>query len=648
MRNYWSSRLSDVVVVLLLVVHAALAQFSKPDSLMPAPDKTVGSYMFPIQPGKTAMLTGTMGELRSSHFHGGLDINTVTIGYAVRCANDGYIANVRMSTSGYGNSIIVRHRDGNATLYAHLDKFLGPVADHVRSERYKRKQSEIDLDFAPNQFPVERGDTLALSGNTGSSGGPHLHFELRDSNNEALNPMTLGFEEIQDHVAPVVQRVALRTLDADARINDEFGRFEFHAPRKGKNYVFMHPILASGRIGIEIQATDRSENSTFKFGINLIEVFANGAKVFSQHIDRINFQNTRNILAVMDYPTLETRGARFNKLYVDDGNSLPYYEGSETQGIHVTDQDVNVEIVLNDFHGNKSTISLTLKPSPSTAEAIFLEKSRLPYFAEMRGHTLMFSSDFCVPLDTESGIDRVDVFSKGNSYSPSPAYTGKTRSVYLLNLDNGLPDSIVTCNGTWISGLRVRVPSGIDYKYFGDLMEVEFPKSSIYDTLYLNTSYDSTSIESFVIGKQTVPLHTPVRITLKPLKKYVVTKNLGVYRQEGADDFTYLGGNWKNGKVSFNSLALGKFAIMRDTVPPSITPISLNGAVARLRSRDWLSGISYFEASIDGRWLLMNYDYKTGVLYSERLDRSKPLKGDFELKVVDQAGNETVFKSRIP
>ena len=60
-----------------------------------------------------------------------------------------------------------------------------------------------------------------------------------------------------------------------------------------------------------------------------------------------------------------------------------------------------------------------------------------------------------------------------------------------------------------------------------------------------------------------------------------------------------------------------------------------------------MSGISYYEASINGQWLLMTYDYKSGILQSDRLDLKKPLKGDFELKVVDRAGNERIFKQKI-
>jgi hypothetical protein len=188
------------------------------------------------------------------------------------------------------------------------------------------------------------------------------------------------------------------------------------------------------------------------------------------------------------------------------------------------------------------------------------------------------------------------------------------------------------------------------YKYYSDLIDVEFPARSLYDTLFLATAYDSTFREVFTVGNRTTPLSQSVHIQLKPLKTYSPTKSLGVYRLDGANNsaYTYMQSSWKNGKISFNSMALGQFTLLYDSVPPSVRQISATSSVIRMKIRDDLSGISYFEASINGQWLLMTYDYKTGMVYSERLDTTKPLKGDFELKVVDNAGNETIYKRKIP
>ncbi len=152
--------------------------------------------------------------------------------------------------------------------------------------------------------------------------------------------------------------------------------------------------------------------------------------------------------------------------------------------------------------------------------------------------------------------------------------------------------------------------------------------------------------KSFRIGSRQVPLHQPINVTVKPRYNYTVTKDLGVYRREG-NSFSYVPAEWRNNRVNFTTRSFGEFVIQKDTDAPTITPLNINATSARLKIRDNLSGISYFEANINGEWLLMVYDYKTGYIKSEKLDRTKPLKGDFELKVVDNAGNEKIYKQKI-
>jgi Peptidase family M23 len=644
MKNCWSLRLSEVGFCLCLISSSGWAQFSEPDG--PLMTRKVNSqYLFPIEPGKTAMLTGTMGELRNTHFHGGLDINTQTIGYPVRASNDGYIVRATASTSGYGNVLLIKHEDGNTTLYAHLNEFLGAVGIHVHEERYRRRQSEVDLTFAPNQFPVKRGDIIAFSGNTGSSGGPHLHFELRNSDNEALNPLTAGFSEVQDHLPPLVQKIALRTLTSSSRINDQFGRFEYYVVKKGTDYELPQPILTSGTIGLEVLAYDKQENSRFKFGINLIEVFVGDKRLFVQSIDKIKFSENRNILVLMDYRTLELKGQRYNKLYIDDGNRLPYYSGSISEkGIKINGELTPVEIKLTDYFGNASTIRMNLQASPGSKQALFMESVSKPLVAETFENILKISARTCA-----GGVDStIAVYRKGERKNVSRDYYNNQSGVYLIDLKRITPDSITSCQYTWVSNWVDKIPSNTEYRYYGDQVEIEFPKEALYDTMMLRLRNDSIGGKEVIgIGSQVTPLNLPIKISYKPKSaSYTPDRNAGIYRQEG-NGYAYLGNNWKNGRFQFSTLSFGDFVILNDSLPPSIKPISLNGAVARLRIRDDLSGISYFEANIDGQWLLMNYDYKTGVLFSERQDKSKPLRGDFELKVVDNAGNESIFKQKI-
>lgn len=640
MRSCWNLKLSKSVLYLLLVGGPAAAQFS-PDKTIPG--NAARSYLFPIKPGTTATITGTMGELRNTHFHAGLDIDTPGVGVPVFAADDGYVSRASATTGGYGNVLYLTHPDGNTTVYAHLEQFKGAVGEAIRQERYKRKVSEIDLKFNPHEFVVRKGELIALSGNTGGSGGPHLHFEVRNENSDAINPLIYGFAEVKDNLAPVVFKIALRTLDPQSRVNDQFGRFEFSVVKTGNTYALPHPILAQGHIGVEILAHDKMENSRFRYGINYIDLRVDSQRVFQQTIDKVNFADTRQILSLMDYKTLELRGNRFNKLYIDDGNQLDYFPGVPRKtGIFVSEKETPVEIRLKDFNGNVSQVFFTLKPSPVVEETPLLFVSGKPYETEIFENTLRVTVKSCT--EDESLIT---VWSEGKFTQLAPAYSGANQRVYLLNLLASLPDSIQTCQGTIPYHFKDRIPSATEYKYFSDLVDIEFPHQSLYDTAFLTVAYDTlNNQEIFALGNRTIPLHKPAIVTLKPKLNYFQSRDLGLYRKEGRG-YAYIPSEWRNNHLNFTMREFGEFTLMRDTVPPTITKIALSTAAARFKIKDNLSGIAYFEANINGSWLLMVYDYKTGILKSEKADSLKPLSGDFELKVVDYAGNESIFKQKL-
>jgi len=628
---------------LVLTGGHTFAQFSHDKTVLPAGSTATGNYLFPINPGRTAILTGTMGELRNTHFHAGLDIDTPGIGAQVLCAQDGYISYASVTTGGYGNVLFVTHPDGNTTVYAHLEEFKGAIGEYIRKERYARKVSEITLDFGPTQFPVSRGDLLALSGNTGGSGGPHLHFEVRNKNNEAINPLTFSFGEVNDHTAPYVFKIALKTLDEQSRINDQFGRFEFSVVKKGDTYSLLQPILASGHIGVEVLAHDKMENSRFRYGINYIDLLVDNEKTFTQKIDKVNFSEYRRILTLMDYKILELKGARYNKLYVDDGNKLDYYSGvTRKQGITLHDKETNVDIELKDFNGNISKVHFVLKPSPNVKQTPLLAPMSKPYELEVQENTLKTTVKYCISKDSA-----IRVWQQGKATELVPSYQGSNQLTYLINLKKTLPDSIATCQGTIKLNFKDRIPSETEYTYYGDLADINFPDQALYDTAYLTVGYDTLQQrELFTIGNTTVPLHKAINVTLKPRLTYFQSRDLGLYRKEGKG-YSYVPSEWKNNRIRFSTRDFGQFTLLRDTVPPVITKISTSTAAVRFKIKDNLSGIAYFEANINGQWLLMNYDYKTGILKSEKPDNKTLLQGEFELKVVDQAGNESIFKQKI-
>ena len=138
-----------------------------------------GYFIFPINPGQKNTLAGVLGDLRTNHFHAGIDIRTQQReGFQVLAAADGYISRIKVQTTGYGNVIFIKHPNGMTTVYGHLLSYAEPMGSYLRQKQYERQSFDIELNPSPEQFPVRKGQLIALSGNTGGSAGPHLHFEM--------------------------------------------------------------------------------------------------------------------------------------------------------------------------------------------------------------------------------------------------------------------------------------------------------------------------------------------------------------------------------------------------------------------------------------------------------------------------------------
>lgn len=633
-------KLSRVVGILLFLgAHAVQAQFSETDSRVIREEK----FIFPLKPGQPGSLAGTMGELRNTHFHSGIDIRTNNeIGWPVLASKSGYISRAAVSPSGFGNVLYVTHPDGTTTLYGHLDKFNGAVGEYILNERYRRKTSDIDLTFSNGRFNVIQGDTIGFAGNTGSSGGPHLHFDIR-RDNQALDPLKFDFTEVRDITAPIVQKIALKTLDINSRINDRFGRFEFYAARIGKNYTVSAPILASGNIGIELLGYDRVDNARYRCGINYIEVFVDSQRVFSQKIEELDLTETRSFYTLIDYKTMKSQGNRFYKLYVDDGNRLGFYSTSPGSG-HIRinpDKISNVLIVLKDIYGNTSHATFRFKPSTLIKEVNTLETAKIPVAYDIQENTLAISAQPC------AGKKAIAYFS-GTPRELEPDYFGKGKSVYLFDLRKIIPDSVNVCGQSLIPNIKATIPANTEYKYYSDRFDVQFLRNTLFDTLYLNAAHQLTpdSAEIFTIGNPFVPLNRNISISLRPAMKYSAGKNVAVYRIVGRG-YSYEGGRWVNGNLNFTTREFGRFTILADTVPPAIYRIYANQQAVRFKIRDHLSGISSYTATINGKWLLLNYDAKSDIIMSERQSRDELLKGDFELTVTDNAGNKKVYRQKL-
>lgn len=159
------------------------------------------------------LLSGNFGELRGNHFHTGVDLKTEgREGLPVLAATDGNVARVKMSPWGYGNALYLDGPDGITTVYAHLQRFAPEIQAWAIERTYAGRT--LGLDAAPPSsagLVFQAGDTLGWSGNSGGSGGPHLHFEVRRTDNQhPLNPLD-GWLTKTDTRPPVLRKLWLET-----------------------------------------------------------------------------------------------------------------------------------------------------------------------------------------------------------------------------------------------------------------------------------------------------------------------------------------------------------------------------------------------------------------------------------------------------
>ncbi len=298
---------------------------------------------------------------------------------------------------------------------------------------------------------------------------------------------------------------------------------------------------------------------------------------------------------------------------------------------------------MKDSDGNSSKVLFSLKPSPPVKEVKSLETYAFEIGYDITENTMMVIAKPCMTSE-----NKAVVYADGSSFEIFPDYYNANRSVYLIDLRKTIPDSVTVCGSSVSPKINISVPSGTEYKYYGEMMDVQFPINAIYDTLYLTTDYaiDQLGHEVFTIGSRTIPLHKSLDVSLKPAKHDLYQPGVAVYRISGKS-YSYVGGQWVNGRVNFTTRDFGDFTILKDSIAPKITPQIVNNHAARFKIKDELSGISKFEATIDGQWLLMNYDSKSNTIWSKSLNPNIPLKGNFELVVTDNAGNKSRYLRKI-
>ncbi len=331
-------------------------------------DYPQGYFRNPL--GIPILLAGNFGECRPGHFHSGMDIKTAGVeNLPVYAAADGYISRIKMEPGGFGHGLYITHPNGYTTLYAHLNNFIPAIQEYVRSKQYAALSWTVDLTFKPDQFPVQKGDQIAWSGNTGGSTAPHLHFEIRDSRTEhPLNPQLFGFE-VKDTKAPVPLKLALYNRAKSIYLDEPV-----MVPLKkgtGNNYrPIRDTIMVNELAGLGIEVNDFMEGSENTLAFYTAEWFLDGLLQGRIRLDNIGYDETRYLHAYADYKTRQS-GPWIQCLFRLNGNGLTrIYEqlNSYAGAMEITGNKVHsAEIRLTDASGNIATVRCHLKRTAQQA-----------------------------------------------------------------------------------------------------------------------------------------------------------------------------------------------------------------------------------------------------------------------------------------
>lgn len=317
------------------------------------------SYPWPV--GTAPVLTANFGELRSNHYHMGLDGRTLQReNLNIYSIEDGFVARVKIEPWGYGRCIYIQHPNGITSVYAHLNDFYPELEAWVQQQQYQAESWKIDLMVPEGLFPVKRKQFIAFSGNTGGSTGPHLHFELRDTKSEVvLNPLKHGFY-IQDKTPPDILRLAV--YDRSISTYEQTPRYIPLVKTIG-GYTAQNVLVQSDRISFGFTSYDRYTGSTNQNGIYGAALWVNEKELCRFTMDSIHYSHTRYLNAHIDYKTKLSGGPYIQHLSLLPGHQNHIYSGGD--GILQLRGDAwqDVKIAVYDPEGNQSVIRFKVKRS---------------------------------------------------------------------------------------------------------------------------------------------------------------------------------------------------------------------------------------------------------------------------------------------
>lgn len=527
-------------------------------------------------------LSATFAELRTNAFHAGVDIRTQGVeGKEVFAVADGYVSRIGVSPFGYGKVLYITHNDGFTSVYAHLSKFNKKISEFVKNKQYEDESFVQNIILDKNEFPIKRGDYLGFTGNSGSSGGPHLHYEIRyTKSQEPVNPFFFGLK-IKDTRKPVIKGLAIYPLE-NSVVNDSDTVCFYDVDYENKTYCIENNVIkASGDIAFGINTYDQADGANNKNGVYSIELFMSNKLIFSVLSNKYSYNETRYINSLIDYAHYINHNERFVRTEIDPFNKLNLY-GERNGVVSVAYGDtLDMKFVVKDYFNNISELNFTLigeekseikpKPTPSRAyHRVFDGKSseinldgfeaKIPEYAFYRDVYIK-----AVQIDTIENIYSDFAYQIGSEDIPMH----KRMDIRIRVNDDFVGDSTL-----YVASLNKKG-------------EFVFAGNKIVDD-YIEAKTNVLGI--YMITKDSI------KPTIKPL--------------------------------NFNSKS----------------SIAENWSL-RVEIDDKGSGIKSYEMYVNDRWVLADYDAKNKLLMYQIDNHIKKGHNTFKVVVTDMVGNESVYST---
>lgn len=470
------------------------------------------------------ILAGSFGELRSNHFHSGLDIKTQQReGLPVLSIADGTVTRIKVSHWGYGKALYVAHPNGYTSVYAHLKKFGPGIEQYVKNVQYAKQSYEVEIFPDYGELKVAQGQTIAYSGNTGGSSGPHLHFEIRGSVSERpINPLHFGYD-VRDATNPVLLGLYGYALSEGSVIDRSADKVPINFKKQPDGSLLADKVTAVGSIGFGVNSFDRFDMAANQNGLYGLRQTVDG-RVYSEFtFDSFSFAETRYINTLIDYGHQYTHRQRIQKCFREPYNHLSIYKALYNDGkIEVREGDtLSVEILLSDFAGNTTRLLIPVegkREAPKEPKDLgrvgdFLLADKPNNFdlgaAKVYFPANTFYEDFYIHL--ERGKDTVRIHDNSVaahrpftiSFDPSGHPPTDRQQLFIAHLDeNGFPSHSKTYKRDGAFTTRTRTLGR--YTMLRDSVPPEIAPKNFKDRQWLsNYSYLSLTISDDLSGLDT-------------------------------------------------------------------------------------------------------------------------------------------------